>query len=294
LRSLAKTYLFVELVDGQALSAIFFSLLLVLFVSWVAKRQGFFRLPPPSLPYPIPFSLTLGAFIVYFFIAFPLLSLLKWIFVRFVSQEFAIDQRGWINFTSLSLVFLSLVIYGSLIKKEVKRVIFWGEGENTQRRFLKSFSMGLLTCLVSYPYVLLVNVLAKAISLVIWGEEQLKQVAVEHLKKTAADPVLFAFMIFAVVVMVPFMEELLFRGFLQSFLKRFFKRGWAIIVTALIFAFVHFAPSQGVGNFQLILSLFVLSSFIGFIYEKERALWAPIGLHMLFNGISVLIVILDT
>jgi membrane protease YdiL (CAAX protease family) len=96
--------------------------------------------------------------------------------------------------------------------------------------------------------------------------------------------------ILAIVILVPFIEELLFRGFLQSFLKRYVERKWAIVITAALFAIVHFAPSQKEGNVQLIGALFILACFLGFAYEKEGTLWAPIGLHVAFNGASVLMI----
>ncbi len=275
--------------EEHLFSAIFIACLLVLAVFWLAKRGGFFHLPAKLSTYPVSILHTVGAFVTYLVLGIFLIRF----FALFIDlKEMSTDLRGWIHFASLCVLFLCLVSYCKLIDRRVSRYIFWGEGEAAWKRFFKTFSMGILTCFISYPFVLLIQLVVSLLSLFLWGGNQVEQVAVEHLKNTLDNSVLFPFMIFAIVVLVPFMEELLFRGFLQSLLKRYLRRGWAIVITAFVFALVHFADSQGMGNVQLILSLFVLSCFIGFIYEREQTLWAPVALHMTFNGISVLFITL--
>ncbi|MEN9654812.1 MAG: hypothetical protein RL235_924, partial [Chlamydiota bacterium] len=41
-------------------------------------------------------------------------------------------------------------------------------------------------------------------------------------------------------------------------------------------------------NIPIIAALFTFSLFLGYVYERQRALIAPMGLHAMFNGISVL------
>jgi len=286
----------VELVqEGQSVSAILFALALVLFVSWFIFRAGFFRLPPKTIP-PHILGQTIGVFLVYIFLAvlaFPILNKLFSQFVKKYPGQLSNNFTGWVQLIGLFVIFGSLVLYCTLIKKEVSRTIFWGQGERTWKRFFKTFGFGVLTCVISYPFVLFVSLLSSLIAFSIWGEGQFEQIAVEQLKLTFGHPFLFALMIFSIVVLVPFMEELLFRGFFQTLLKRYFGRVWAIILSAAVFALVHYASAQGTGNFQLILSLIVLSLFIGFIYEREGTLWAPIALHMTFNGCSVALIALQ-
>jgi membrane protease YdiL (CAAX protease family) len=103
-------------------------------------------------------------------------------------------------------------------------------------------------------------------------------------------PWLFWSSVILIVTLVPFLEEVLFRGFLQTWLRRVVGVSGAIWLTALTFALFHFSTSQGADNVELISSLFVLGCFLSFLRERQRSLWAPIGLHAAFNAISILMI----
>ncbi|MCH9625072.1 MAG: hypothetical protein S4CHLAM123_02390 [Chlamydiales bacterium] len=287
-----------ELFEGHVTGSLIFSAILTLVVFFAAWRNRFFRLPPLLSTNPMTLLRVIGAFFVYFLFAI-LLPIAALFSFRFFFKEYAnvfalpTDLKGYLQFGFLSILFILLISYCYLIGAGVRRFIFWGEGIQSVSRFLKSFGMGMVGWVISYPCVLLVGLLANLIAVFFWGEIEVEQVAVMQLKKTMEYPLLFGLMIFAVVVLVPFMEELLFRGFLQTLLRKYLKRGWALFLTALIFALVHFSASQGKGNFQLISTLFVLSLFLGFLYEREQSLWASIGLHVTFNGFSVILLILS-
>jgi membrane protease YdiL (CAAX protease family) len=117
--------------------------------------------------------------------------------------------------------------------------------------------------------------------------------------------VVIAIVIAACVIAPPF-EELLFRGHLQTLLRRMFHRmanrrplstgaedamslppptapqTWAAIaVTSLIFASVHPTWSMPV--------IFVLALCLGYAYERTGNLWVSITIHAGFNTISTVI-----
>lgn len=107
-------------------------------------------------------------------------------------------------------------------------------------------------------------------------------------------------------VIVPFLEELLFRGFILGVLLRRLSRGNAIILTSALFAIVHFLKfpavtlpnednywfsgfvafansfSQFAEPFLLVgglLTLFLLGCILADARLATRSLWLPIGLH---------------
>lgn len=281
----------------QSVGSLIFFLLLLTFVTWIAYRNGFFRLPPPSIRPPVTWYHLIGGFLAYFIVAAVavpiLLSLTAYLTtgslkgIDFLSNTW----KGWAQLGGLCLLFLILVGYHFLLPKKTQHFILWGDKEASQKRLFKSIWAGFVGWVVSYPYVLVSSVVTSAIAKWIWGYSHLEQVAVKQLKMTMNNTPLFLAMIFVVAILVPFMEEYLFRGLLQNVLKRHFGRVWAIILTAIIFAMVHFAPSQGgTGNFQLVLSLLALAGFLGFVYERERTLWASITLHATFNTINILVI----
>ncbi len=96
------------------------------------------------------------------------------------------------------------------------------------------------------------------------------------------DPVVLGLMAFAAVIAAPFCEEIVFRGYLYPATKRFAGPWAGAVCSALIFAAAH-------GSIAALLPLFVFGCMLVFIYEKTGSLWAPIGVHLCFNGATVLI-----
>jgi membrane protease YdiL (CAAX protease family) len=91
----------------------------------------------------------------------------------------------------------------------------------------------------------------------------------------------------AVAIVAPLVEELLFRGYLQSALSRRFgpKKQWiAILVASLIFAAIHFQPLA----FPL---LAALGAGFGYLYHRTGSLKVNVALHMLNNGLAFLALI---
>ena len=84
------------------------------------------------------------------------------------------------------------------------------------------------------------------------------------------------------VILGPIVEELIFRGLMYMRLKRMFGTGVAAFVTGLIFGLYHGNVSQGI-------YAFIFSYAAIFVYEKYKNIAAPIIMHMVANGVSVLV-----
>ena len=81
------------------------------------------------------------------------------------------------------------------------------------------------------------------------------------------------------VVLGPLLEELLFRGFLQSFASQRFGRTGGAIVAALVFA-----PLHGVADAA---PVFTLSLLLGWLRQRTQSLLAPWAVHSLNNGLTL-------
>jgi len=81
------------------------------------------------------------------------------------------------------------------------------------------------------------------------------------------------------VVIVPFAEEVLFRGYLFSKLAKLMPMWAVVVVTSLIFGFVH-------GAWNLAFDTFALGVVLATLRIITNGLWAPIMLHMLKNGLA--------
>lgn len=89
------------------------------------------------------------------------------------------------------------------------------------------------------------------------------------------------------VVLAPFLEELLFRGILLLWLRRLFGPWPAILLSSAVFAVLH------VDAWPAPIPLFVLALFLGYLTYRTSSLVAPIVLHATFNGVSMLVLVLQ-
>jgi len=148
------------------------------------------------------------------------------------------------------------------------------------------------TWLLSFPIVSVVSEVVDKFLQSAFGLKYYEQTAVKFVKAAMSSPLSLTFAILSILLLAPLVEEFLFRGGLQTFFKKRLGAKAAILLSSLCFALFHFSPSQGLGNIPLIVSLFILGGFLGFLYERQGSLWSSIGLHMTFNAISAFRIIL--
>ncbi len=95
----------------------------------------------------------------------------------------------------------------------------------------------------------------------------------------------WAFVVSAVVV-APLLEEIIFRGLVQTTLlhMNILPGRWAVVVaSAALFAIVHFGMT-----WIALVGLFVLAMGMGYLYERTGSLWSCVIIHAAFNALNVL------
>lgn len=93
---------------------------------------------------------------------------------------------------------------------------------------------------------------------------------------------LYYYFIFLAVVMAPISEELLFRGILLPALARRMGLGAAVVISAVLFAMLHF-------HIPSLVPLIVFSVALSLAYLYTENLAVPVVMHMLFNGVSLIV-----
>ncbi len=163
----------------------------------------------------------------------------------------------------------------------------WSWGPQPKHTHLRNFGLGLVAWLAAFPLVALANHHSE--SLISWatGQPPHQQLAVRLIKDSTGSTLQMALVLFSVAVLIPIVEEILFRGFLQSYFRKRMNSACSVLLSALCFALFHFSSSQAWSNVVILSSLFVLGLFLGWLYERQRSLWAPIGLHVAFNALSL-------
>ena len=84
-----------------------------------------------------------------------------------------------------------------------------------------------------------------------------------------------------IAVLVPFVEELFFRGMLYPLLRQRAPATLAVVANAAIFAAVHMIP-------VLIPSLFVVGLCLAFLRERSGSIWPGVCYHAMQNGMAML------
>jgi uncharacterized protein len=291
-----------DLMATGQLALLTIALLIVLSASFAAYRMGYFShaIDDEIIKEKLSIFQVLGGFLAFVFIqiiAVPIF-LLSYFLITTGSLptrdnlNFSQEAQGWLTIVIMILSFLAVACYFSLQASRTKLVILSRGETKTFFANMKSFFVGVVAWLFAYPMVFFVG---RGIGLLIYyftGEAEIEQVAVKSLKATEHIPTLFASMVLGVVVFIPIMEELLFRGFLQTWLRGKMRTYSAIGVTSIVFALFHYSFSQGFSNIAYMAALLFLSGILGYLYEREKSLWASIGLHVMFNAVSVLLTVL--
>lgn len=255
-------------------------------ILWLSWKKGFFLSHEDQSPIPLRWFDPLAVFSIYFLVALlaplPLATLLQ----RFVAPIPPIAISCWLTFIMSLLILLSISLYALFLPKEISKKIWQNSQEKSP---LQDVYTALLCCAISFPFILFLGELFDLLIYFIFHIKDLpEQLAVLFLKMTLNYPFYFFLTVITVVFFAPCIEETLFRGFFQSFLKRHLSAKTSIVITSFCFAFFHYSSEQGLSNISIVGSLFVLSLFLGFIYEKRKSLLAPIFLHASFNTISVI------
>ena len=109
------------------------------------------------------------------------------------------------------------------------------------------------------------------------------QKPVKLLQETT-DPTVFILMGVVACIGAPLAEEVVFRGYIYTAVKRMAGLPVAVILSGLLFGVVHM-------NLMALLPLTLLGIILALSYEYTGSLWAPIAIHFFFNAASVVMIL---
>jgi membrane protease YdiL (CAAX protease family) len=112
-------------------------------------------------------------------------------------------------------------------------------------------------------------------------DEQREKMILSYLSSGNAWTTLRSILLIAIIP--AFCEEIFFRGVLMKFAQTLFKKWWlSIIISSLLFAAFHTTISEFV-------PIFLAGLILGSVYYLTSSLWMSILLHLLFNGLQVVL-----
>lgn len=279
----------------EQLPVIYFALAWALISFYLAWKRDFF-----SKVF-LPFYSTIDgrdvfwgffSFIVSQMIVVPtLINGIIYFFTGETAQEMDLSQstKSALNlFVLLGGYFALLVFFLVYLSKEKRHSIFG----TSSLSWYKHYFFGASTWFLIYPFVLFWGQLIQIGVLALFRHSPSTQLAVQQYELVRENPFLLTSYTAVIFILVPIAEEFLFRGLFQSWLKKKLSSSfWGIIGASLLFASFHYTEDQGLSNIELLSSLFILSCFLGYLYEKSHSLWTSIGLHSFFNLVSLILIL---
>jgi uncharacterized protein len=267
--------------------------------NWIVYTKGFFLLP--ILPHDYrrwslgQCCICLSIYLLNGIVTAPILFSLTLQWAKSMQWSLFDDQRAkLILLQTLDILanITLLALYLSFQKKGSVRSLWKDPQIKEANSYFYDILVGFFTWFISFPVIVAINSLCELINRLVFQWEEVDQVAVKFLKLSASSATTVIISIAMIILAAPVIEEFLFRGCIQNWIRKYLGPIASIVVTSLIFSMMHYAPSQAKSNFPLIVSLFVFSLYLGFLYEKTKSLLAPIVLHMTFNTISVIRILL--
>jgi membrane protease YdiL (CAAX protease family) len=219
----------------------------------------------------------------------PLIPFAVWLFGTGLLQELSRrligSLAGWQGIFQENLAYcLGSLITIAVILLVARRTFARGlRGFGLRPRTVpKDFGWACVDLLAVWPMVLAMIVITIKIGKLLMGKEfEIPQhMGLELITESGALPLQILIVVLAVVI-APAVEEMLFRGLIQTTLRSYSGRPWlAIAVTAALFASVH-------ANGTHLPALFILALGLGYAYEKSGSLFRSIFMHGLFNAITI-------
>jgi membrane protease YdiL (CAAX protease family) len=111
--------------------------------------------------------------------------------------------------------------------------------------------------------------------------DTMQQQAMQALAEGGRETVGPAISLLLVALLVPIVEELVFRGLLLGGLSRHLSFGWANAVQSGVFALVHVDSPRLLGYFALAL-------LAGWLVRRTGSLWPAMLLHALNNAVATM------
>ncbi len=94
------------------------------------------------------------------------------------------------------------------------------------------------------------------------------------------------FLFVAIVIVAPFIEELLFRGYLYDQIRKRYASWVAIVVTGGLFSIAHFTPVT-------LLPIFILGVFMGMLRERSGSVVPSMVFHSANNLLAFILLIIS-
>lgn len=177
----------------------------------------------------------------------------------------------------------ALVIQGVLLATMglvVKKRGGWSEGMGMGTSELKGLLWSPIFYLASIPFIIVAGKAWHILLGLIYGTEVALQEVARILSQGGLSFLEVGYLISAILI-APVVEEMLYRGALFPWLANTLGVVGATVMTSILFALMHWHVAS-------LVPLALMSAAACIAYWRTGSLWTSIGLHMIFNAVTIL------
>ncbi|UTW57867.1 CPBP family intramembrane metalloprotease [Kordiimonas sp. SCSIO 12603] len=203
-------------------------------------------------------------------IAYPVLQIISALLLAVIAAIFQVEvtELGLISSTiSLSIFTLAVFIWRERAG-DYERIGFRSSQYSAQKLFM--LVLGALVALLAFGY---------AYDTFIETDGQPETEALIIMAGGSLGSLSSIFLLMCIVVFAPVIEEIIFRGYLQTALEKKIGPFMALIISSLAFAAAHF-------DLDTLPILFIAGLAFGYIFQKTKSIYPAMFLHAANNGIS--------
>lgn len=208
---------------------------------------------------------------------------LTWVLLNMVPPQVIMWAGSWTPATLPTGWFLSTNLVAALVAFSLAvwlmRRLFGLGLENfgfRRENHLLAVGLALLGLLAAAPVQFVIGQIYGALNIRV-DQAQVQEIA----QRSGMGLVLAAVL---AVLVAPVIEEFIFRGVVQMGVRKYLGSWGAILFSGALFAVVH--PPLAISGM-----IFPLGVVLGYLYQRRQSLAAPILLHMLFNAITIVVVV---
>lgn len=193
-----------------------------------------------------------------------------------------ITDSVWIQFATA--VLSAAAMMGLLAFFMRRRMVSWGR-IGLVRPKTRDIGIGLVGFGV---YLASVLVVMSVFATLVPGIDLDQQQEVGFVLSTTGPALILVFV--SLVLVPPFIEEVLVRGFLYTGLRARLSFLPAALVTSLLFGLAHLQLNDGQSPlWTAVIDTFVLAMILAYLRERTGSLWPPIALHFMKNSLAFIL-----
>lgn len=196
-------------------------------------------------------------------------------------QTGSVIEKGHVIENSFFMLAVLVVL---LVFPKVRGIPLVESFEISIREIAPSIFRAVIALLSALPLIFFVNLASRFLLPERYTEQSM--VSLFRSASETGDWSVVIWVVFSAVLVAPLVEEFLFRGYFYPVLKRFIGPLWAGIWISVLFSLSH-------GTVAVFGGIFTLSVCLLMAFERFGSLWVCIGMHALFNGVSLFLIYLQ-